>query len=142
MSSASTAANTMWLFIGTYVARSLTPSFSANSGIWPAPSAESFRTVSFADGQRSGGCCPTIRYCTELLLCERETRPYSPWNRLCRSSSDDLLDACCRCRKRRSRASLNQPPHPVLGELEWRASSRLTANLKPTERSQDIRSRR
>src|SRR6266550_9492436 len=46
------------------------------------------------DGQRSGGCCPTIRYCTELLLCEREARPYSPWNRLCRSASDDLLDAC------------------------------------------------
>src|SRR5437763_10988675 len=112
MSSASTAANTMWLFIGTYVARSLTPSFSANSGIWPAPSAESFRTVSFADGQRSGGCCPTIRYCTELLLCEREARPYSPWNRLCRSASDDLLDAGVGAVNAARRASLNQPPTP------------------------------
>src|SRR5436190_17499328 len=46
-----------------YVALSLTPSFSAKSGISPAPSAESFRTVSFAEGQRLGGCCPTIRYC-------------------------------------------------------------------------------
>src|SRR5689334_21563397 len=45
-----------------YVALSLTPSLSASSGICPAPSCESFRTVSLADGQRSGGWLPTMRY--------------------------------------------------------------------------------
>src|SRR5205823_10268285 len=112
MSSASTAANTMWLFIGTYVARSLTPSFSANSGIWPAPSAESFRTVSFADGQRSGGCCPTIRYCTELLLVNGKHDPTPPGTdcvvarpTICSTPGVGAVNAA-------RRASLNQPPTP------------------------------
>src|ERR687885_1589336 len=91
-----------------YVALSLTPRFSANSGIWPAPSSESFRTVSFADGQRSGGCCPTIRYWGKAPPFHRGTVGVGAF--CARQRPDRLTPRLARQRRR-------QPPGPAFGNV-------------------------